>query len=167
MKRLLTTVTLIIFGTQVNSADWCKEYVGFDRGYCFEFNNDYISALKIMKPLAEKGHPGAQQRMGYMYQYGTGVLKDYTEALRWYRKSAEQGKKEAQADIGVIYENGLGVLKDNLTAHMWYNIASANGGKNASRWRDELEAKMTSIDISKATAMARECMASDYKKCGY
>ena len=45
---------------------------------------------------------------------------------------------------------------------------SANGNKIAGElFRDGLEAKMTAEDISKATAMARECMASGYKKCGY
>jgi hypothetical protein len=33
--------------------------------------------------------------------------------------------------------------------------------------RDALEADMTPEDISKATAMARECIKSEYKKCGY
>ena len=50
-------------------------------------------------------------------------------------------------------------------AHMWYNIASANG--QAGKWRDELEGLMTPADISKAQAMAREYMSSDYKKSGY
>ena len=50
---------------------------------------------------------------------------------------------------------------------MWYNIASANGYEKAGGYRDERAGLMTASDISKATAMARECMASDYKKCGY
>ncbi|MDB4251677.1 hypothetical protein N9831_03120, partial [Amylibacter sp.] len=60
-----------------------------------------------------------------------------------------------------------GVLKDNLTAHMWYNIASVNGRRFAGKWRDELEDSMTPEAIEKATAMARECMNSNYKKCGW
>ena len=63
-----------------------------------------------------------------------------------------------------MYEKGNGVLQDNLTAHMWYNISSANGGISG---RDWVAGLMTASDISKATAMARECMASGYKKCGY
>ncbi len=50
---------------------------------------------------------------------------------------------------------------------MWYNISSANGDEQAGEYRDEDAAKMTPEDISKATAMARECMKSDYKNCGY
>ena len=32
--------------------------------------------------------------------------------------------------------------------------------------RDRLEALMTADAIEKATAMAKECMKNDYKKCG-
>ena len=62
---------------------------------------------------------------------------------------------------------GLGVLQDNVTAHMWYNIASANGSLTASDSRDRIETRLTSDAIEKATSMARECMKSEYKKCGY
>ncbi len=48
-------------------------------------------------------------------------------------------------------------------AHMWYNIRSANGVEN----RDNIAKQMTSEDISKARALAKECMSSNYKKCRY
>ena len=66
-----------------------------------------------------------------------------------------------------MYENGLGVLQDNTIAHMWYNIASAIGNDKAGELRNERAGLMTNADISKAQAMARECMDSDYTKCGY
>ena len=66
-----------------------------------------------------------------------------------------------------MYERGSGVLQDNTKAHMWYNIASANGNEKAGGYRDERAGLMTNADISKAQAMARECMDSDYTKCGY
>ena len=66
-----------------------------------------------------------------------------------------------------MYEEGNSVLQDYLTAHMWYNIASANGHYYASQDRDRLSKKMSPEDISKAQEMARECMKTNYKKCGY
>ena len=66
-----------------------------------------------------------------------------------------------------MYKKGEGVFLDNVTAHMWLNIASANGFGLAGEYRGERAGLMTSPDISEATAMARECMASGYKKCGY
>ena len=92
---------------------------------------------------------------------------DYTIALKEWKPLAEQGHANAQKNLGVMYEFGNGVLQDNLTAHMWYNIASANGHKKAGEYRDERADLMTPDTIEKATAMARECMAIDYKKCGY
>ena len=66
-----------------------------------------------------------------------------------------------------MYKKGEGVFLDNVTAHMWLNIASVNGFGLAGEWRDDRAGLMTASDISKATAMARECMNSGYKKCGY
>ena len=50
---------------------------------------------------------------------------------------------------------------------MWYNIGAANGAELGGTNRDDIAKEMTPADISKAQAMARECMGSDYKKCGY
>ena len=55
---------------------------------------------------------------------------------------------------------------------MWLNISSTNvfdqfQEYSAAFFRNTLLRDMTPEEISKATAMARECMASDYKKCGY
>ena len=51
--------------------------------------------------------------------------------------------------------------------NMWYNIASANGGEKADERKDKRAGLMTTADVSKAQAMARECMNSNYTKCGY
>ena len=66
-----------------------------------------------------------------------------------------------------MYENGLGVLQDNAIAHMWYNISTANGNEIGGTKRNTITKLMTNADISKAQAMARECMNSGYQKCGY
>ena len=59
----------------------------------------------------------------------------------------------------------MGVLKDSVLAHMWWNIAGANGNEFAREVRDNLERDMTRAEISRATELARECMASDYQDC--
>ena len=48
---------------------------------------------------------------------------------------------------------------------MWLIIASANGDIGASNGRDRYERDMTRAEISRATELARECMASDYQGC--
>jgi uncharacterized protein len=128
---------------------------------------DYAEAVKWYRLSAEQSSPEAQSNLGHIYQMGEGVPQDYSKALKWHRLAAEQNYAASQVSLGVLYQYGNGVIKDNVTAHMWYNIASANGFEAAGIWRDEIAKNITTSDISKATAMARECMASDYKKCGY
>ncbi len=153
----------------------------YDKGVAAYKAGEYAAMLKEMKPLAEQGHAKAQNNLGVMYKSGKGVPQDYTEAVKWYRLAAEQsyaeavkwyrlaaeqGHASAQYNLGTLCSKGNGVPQDNALAHMWYNIAAANGDDNASKYRDSVAAKMTSENIDKAQAMARECMASDYKNCG-
>ncbi len=98
---------------------------------------------------------------------GQGVPQDFAEAMKWYRLAADQGYANAQFNLGWMYEYGQGVLQDNVMAHMWYNIASANGNELGGTNRDKRAEKMSPAAIEKAQAMARECMSSNYKKCGY
>ena len=156
---LILAAVLSLAFTQVTAQD-------FNKGLEAAHAGDYATALKEFKPLAEQGYADAQYNLGVMYETGKGVLQDYAEAVKWYRLAAEQGYADAQNNLGVMYETGKGVLQDNLTAHMWYNIASANGLEEAGEYRDELAALMTADAIERATAMARECMNSGYKKCG-
>ena len=128
---------------------------------------DYAEAVKWYRLAADQGYANAQHNLGFMYGNGQGVPQDYAEAVKWFRLAADQGHSRAQNNLGIMYENGQGVLQDNVMAHMWYNIASANGVEKAGEWRDERAGLMTSADIAKAQAMARECMNSGYKKCGY
>ena len=124
--------------------------------------------MKWYRLAAEQGGVSAQYNLGVMYDNGDGVPQDYKEAVKWYRLAAEQGDAKAQNNLGFMYQIGQGVLQDNAIAHMWYNIAAANGDQaDSAKNRDKIAKKMTPAAIEKAQAMARECMSSDYKKCGY
>ena len=79
--------------------------------------------------------------------------------------AAEQGDADAQNNLGVMYRKGEGVPQDDLYAHMWFNIAATPGDEIAPKNRDTVASRMTPEDISKAQAMARECVAKDYKGC--
>ena len=138
----------------------------FDKGLSAYNAGDYQTAFNEWKPLAEEGDPSAQFNLGLMYETGDGAARDYAEAIKWYRLAARQSVTKAQNNLGLLYELGTGVLQNNVTAHMWYNIASANGNEKSAKWRDDLAANMTPEDISKAQAMASECMSSGYENCG-
>ncbi len=112
---------------------------------------------------AEGGDADAQSNLGRMYAAGLGVPQDHAEAVRWFRLAAEQGDVNAQATLGRMYAEGRGVLKDSVLAHMWLNIAGANGSEMAGEERANLERDMTRAEITRATELARECMASDYQ----
>jgi len=94
---------------------------------------DYDKALRIWRPLAEKGDVRAQRGMGKMYEKGRGVERDFATALKWYRPAAEKGDAESQYRLSVGYGYGLGVKKDEAKAIEWLRKAAENGQKRAQR----------------------------------
>ena len=102
-----------------------------------------------------------------LYHAGDGVPQDYAEAAKWYRLAAQKGITKAQNNLAVMYEYGRQFPQNNVMAHMWYNLAAANGAEKSGERRDAIAANMTPEDISKAQAMASECMSSGYENCGW
>ena len=54
-------------------------------------NGDYATALRLYRPLADKGNAEAQYNLGFMYDKGQGVPQEYAVAVKWYRLAADQG----------------------------------------------------------------------------
>ncbi|MFT5343826.1 MAG: TPR repeat protein [Paracoccaceae bacterium] len=125
---MLRTVIAIIFLSFVGSGAFAQD---FGKGLKAAQGGDYATAVKEWRPLAELGYAVAQNNLGVMYAYGTGVLKDATEAARWYRLAAEQGYASAQYNLGNMYANGRGVLKDATEAVLWYRLAAEQGHASA------------------------------------
>ncbi len=73
----------------------------------------------------------------------------------------------AQTELGSMYDNGHGVLADYIMAHMWYNVGATNGNEIGADNREIIAKEITTEDISKAQAMAKVCIDSNYEKCGY
>jgi TPR repeat protein len=135
---------------------------------------DYAIALRLLRPLAELGNAAAQDRLGLMYEAGSGVPKDYVQAHNWYSKAAEQGGGEAQdtlaiADaqhnVGRFYEIGRGVPRNYVQAYKWYSLSCAHWPAHGAHsldtldctyFLDELEKKMTSGQIAEAKKLATE-----------
>tara|TARA_B110001450_G_scaffold116737_1_gene110367 strand:- start:118 stop:831 length:714 start_codon:yes stop_codon:yes gene_type:complete len=126
---------------------------------------NYAEAIKWYRQSAQKGSAVGQHLVSRMYYEGKGVAQDYDEAMNWYLLSVDLENAFEQYKLGGIYGNG--VLTNKILSYMWYNISAANGEEDSGTHRDNLAKEMTQADISKAQAMARECMASGYKKCGY
>ncbi|MDH3639455.1 MAG: SPOR domain-containing protein [Gammaproteobacteria bacterium] len=85
---------------------------------------DYDLAMRVWKPLAEKGDAEAQYSLGFMYESGWGTKKDYQQAYDWYSKAADQGHSKAQYNLGLLYFRGLGVDQDKGLAYYWIQNAA-------------------------------------------
>ena len=161
MKHLtLILAFLMTLSLPVSAQDWSKGLKAYISG-------DYKSTLQEWMPLAKAGPADAQRGIGLMYEDGNGVPQDHKVAMTWYRLAAAQNHGIASFSIGTMYEFGTGVLEDYAMAHMWYNISNANGEEIAKEYMNDIARKMTKEDISKAQAMARKCMSSNYKDCSY
>jgi len=88
---------------------------------------DYVTALRLIRPLAQQGHSIAQYNLGLMYEKGEGVAQDSSAAVKWYRMSAQQGYANAQHDLGVSYYKGEGVAQDLKEAEKWFQSAAQQG----------------------------------------
>ena len=135
----------------------------FEDGEAAYQRQDYATALRFWRPLADQGDATAQSNLGAMYELGRGVTQDYAEAVKWYRKAADQGLASAQYNLGVMYDNGQGVAQDFVQAHKWFNLAASRfpasekeGRDRAVRNRDRVAAKMTPQQIAEAQRLARE-----------
>ena len=94
---------------------------------------DNVTAVKLLRPLAEAGKGNAQFYLGGMYDYGLGVIMNKDEAVKWYTKAAVQGVAQAQVNLGFKYQTGQGVRKDLNAALKWYELA-ANQGTSAAQF---------------------------------
>ena len=87
---------------------------------------DFLTAARLLFPLAERGDARAQARLGFMYEYGFGVPKNYVVAAWWTQRAAAQGEASAQYRLGLMYDKGHGVPQSYIEAYRWLNLSSAN-----------------------------------------
>ena len=106
MIRYILLSVFMIFGSILETAA-----DDFNKGVKAFQNSDYVTALRLWKPIADNGEPVAQHNLGILYEYGFGVSQDYGAAVQWYTRSAEQGYANAQTALGGKYNRGVGVEK--------------------------------------------------------
>jgi uncharacterized protein len=117
---------------------------------------DYATALRLYRPLAQRGNAKAQEALGGMYARGEGVPQDKAEALAWfkmadnertglkaYNKSdfatalrifrplADRRQVLAEYILGLMYANGQGVPQDLGKAMQWHRKAAEQGEAKA------------------------------------
>ena len=84
----------------------------FEDGHAAYQRTDFLSALKIWKPLAENGDERAQYNLGIMYDEGRGVSADKAVAAEWWLKAAKQDMPEALHNLASSYLFGAGFAAD-------------------------------------------------------
>ena len=87
-------------------------------------NNDYETAYKEWRPLAERGSAAAQHNLATLYNYGLGLPIDLVQALKWYRRAAHGGNAGAQTKLGIFLAQGLSVDQDYGQAAKWFREAA-------------------------------------------
>ncbi len=120
-KLILTAIALLTtLATQVVGQDLDKGYAAFN-------SKDYATALKELKPIAEKGNRFVQYDVGYLYVNGLGVSEDRKEAFKWFKLAAEQGYSPGQWRLAIMYKTGTGVAQNYEEAFKWYKLVAEQG----------------------------------------
>jgi hypothetical protein len=104
---------------------------GLKEGYEALSKKDYVTAANEYRPMAERGDPEAQYRIGRMYEFGNGYAQDKAQGIAWIRKAAAQSHAGAEQELGVIYATGDGVKQDNVQAVAWFRKAAEQGEATA------------------------------------
>src|SRR5271166_2824509 len=94
---------------------------------------DYLTALRLLGPLAAQGDAYAETYLGLMNANGQGGPQDYRQAIGWYRKAADQGYAPAQFNLGAMFDSGQGVPQSSVQAVTWYRKAADQGHIDAQR----------------------------------
>ena len=157
MKKLITTLFLILA-----TAVWAGD---FEAGAAAYKKGDYKTAMKLWKPMAEKGNAYAQYALGEMYEYGNGVSEDDKQAVKWYRLTAERGLAGAQYSLGIMYRNGDGVTENHLTAYVWMSVAAARGNQLAKDNIAIVKKSLTNEQLAQGQVLASKCFESFFEDC--
>ena len=126
---------------------------GLTEGYDALSRKDYATAIKEYRPLAERGDPEAQYRIGRMYEFGKGYPKDQAQGIAWVRKAAAQNHTDAQQELGFIYATGDGVKQDYVQAATWFRKAASTGDAQAQYNLGLLYAKGQGVEKDYAQAI--------------
>ena len=84
-KRALITVIFFVVVLAVAVVTYIKPDSGaYEDGLVAYASGDYATALRLWRPMAEQGYPGAQNNLGVMYRDGLGVPEDDMQAYIWF-----------------------------------------------------------------------------------
>jgi hypothetical protein len=136
-----------------------------NQGHAVEQNIN--KAVKWYALASDQGHAPAKWRLAILYYHGSGLTKDYQKAAEFFYSAAKLGDTYSQKALGLMYSKGFGIPKNNVLAYSWLNIASGNGFELASKLQNEIIKEMSPKEAAEATLIAKGCINSGYKNCGW
>lgn len=95
---------------------------------------DYKTAMRILRPLAEQGHADSEHAVGVMIAYGRGVEADAAIGAFWMRRAMLHGSVWAIYDLGVMSYYGEGALPVNANHAILLFEDSAEAGDHRGRF---------------------------------
>ena len=132
-------------------------WAGYKEGVAAYKAKNYELALKEFRKAADRGHAGAQHRLGFMYEKGRGVRTNEETARKWYRLSAEQGNARGQRGLGRLLRKGRGGPRDLVEAYKWSTLAlEKRPNEKLEHWRGWIEKRLTWDEIAEAKKRAKE-----------
>jgi uncharacterized protein len=99
----------------------------FEDAFAAYAGQDYATAYRLFRSLADAGNVNALGAIGVMYAKGEGVPQNDAEAVKWYRLAADRGNAASQLALARMYETGRGVPQSDVEAATWYRRAADQG----------------------------------------
>jgi TPR repeat protein len=131
---------------------------GMSRATAAYARHDYLTAVRILTPLALRGDARAQSFLGFMYENGYGAPQAYDSAADLYREAAICGNPFGQGMLGLMYDKGHGVPQDFVLAYKWLNLAAARAATHERdyflRLRNAVASKMSRAQIAEGQRLA-------------
>lgn len=94
----------------------------------FERRQDFVEAMRLLRPLVESGHAPSQALYAYMFD----IAEEDVEAAKYYRLAAEQNDPEGLFGLALMTMNGDGgIPKDILEARALFIKAAELGHSGA------------------------------------
>jgi len=140
--RFIGLVLLAVYVTSMASAVRADVAAGWN-AYTAE---DYVTADREWRPLAESGNRDAAFGLGMLSQ----VTGQPERAVHWYQRAAQQGLTAAQVLLAGMYAEGVGVPQNSVLAYAWLHRATIDGHTNAAIARDAVGAGMAPDQIAEA-----------------
>ena len=128
---MLRDLLLIIVVGLTSASCGVNDAQEFELGERAEQAGNHAEAYWHWRALAERGHAGAQYRIGWMYANAHGLVLDEPEAMQWWRQAAEQGHADASFALAMAYYRGEGVKRDPRSAVHWLTKSLRLGVEDA------------------------------------